>query len=178
MLKQYMWQLYTNYDSSIRFLIGAFLFCFSLAACSVSEIGPPGEDGVSDLQIRLPLGNQIKTSLETDTIFTDSAFDLIKFNKNNYALVDSIVFVSQLRSADSTTNCIVELFNVTDNALISNALLSTNSTEFVWLETNNIFDFLPSFGEVTLGVRVRSDNPNVIVEGGQSFLFLYRDSSN
>lgn len=168
--------MHLKYFFQHSFPYGLLIGLFCTYACTVTEIGPPGEDGVSDLQIRLPLG--VETSTAMDTVFTDAQFDLIKFNRDNYALVDSIVFASRLRSTDTTASCIVELFNVTDNTIVSGSEISSNSSEFVWIESNNILNSLPASREITLRVRLRSENPGVTVQGGQSFLFLYRPSTN
>jgi hypothetical protein len=143
-----------------------------LASCTIYEAGVPGLDGVSDKQIRFPIGTNISSNATTATRAA-SQYDLIKFDKRNYIQVDSIIFSSRMRSALPTDSCIVELFNVTDNQVVSNSILYSKSETFVWQDSKNIFSSLPN-KEVTLSVQVRSKK-GATVEGGQSFLFLYRD---
>jgi hypothetical protein len=153
-------------------IIKTLFFLFLLNACTINEVGPPGQNGVSDKQIRFPLGNNIGTELTTPQA-TDSQFDLIKFDKRNYVSVDSIVFSSRMRVSDGADSCIVELFNVTDNQVITSSKIRTNATTFTWQDSPNLYSNLPS-KQITLAVRVRS-KIGKSVEGGQSFLFLYRD---
>jgi hypothetical protein len=143
-----------------------------LAACTIYEAGVPGLDGISDKQIRFSIGTNLNTNSPTATR-TNAQYDLIKFDKRNYIQVDSIVFSSRMRSALATDSCIVELVNVTDNQVISNSILYSKSETFVWQDSKNLFASLPN-KEITLSVQVRSKK-GAQVEGGQSFLFLYRD---
>lgn len=159
--------------SNLNLLIINILILLNLlSACTINEVGPPGQDGVSDKQIRFPLGNNISTSA-TSNQPTDAQFDLIKFDKRNYISVDSVVFSSRMRVSEATDSCIVELFNLTDNQVITRSKIRSNSTTFVWQDSPNIYANLPS-KQITLTVRIRSKTGN-LVEGGQSFLFLYRD---
>jgi hypothetical protein len=149
------------------------LSVFALGACTINEVGPPGQDGVSDKQIRLPLGINVSTSA-ADSVRVESRYDLIKFDKRNYVFVDSIVFVSALKSKVDMDTCLVQLYNVTDRRIIQKATLTSDTTAWVWKESLNIFADLPA-KEVSLGVIVRNKKTGAIVEGGQSFLFLYRE---
>lgn len=157
--------------TSLKVMIILGLFPSFMWTCTVNEVGPAGEDGVSDRQIRLALGEQFNT---TDSLRIDGRFDLIRFDKRNYVNVDSIIFTSRMRSETVGNQCLVDLFNVTDNVLLESAQLSTDTTNFDWIASDNIFDGLPN-KEITLAVIIRSENQTNLVEGGQSFLFLYRD---
>jgi hypothetical protein len=90
------------------------------------------------------------------------------FNKENYG---RITFTSRLRTIDSTSKCLVDLFNVTDGVFIHGSLLVTNSTLGICLETEDLADELPA-KNITLAVRLRSETQGVRVQGGQSFLRL------
>ncbi|MCU0446740.1 MAG: hypothetical protein MUE85_17675 [Microscillaceae bacterium] len=160
----------------MKFNHSVFIFLIisllGLGACTIYEAGVPGLNGVSDKQIRFALGTNLSTTATTASR-TASQYDLIKFDKRNYISVDSIVFSARMRSAVATDSCVVELVNITDNQVVSNSILYTKSETFVWQDSRNIFSALPN-KEITLGVQVRS-RKGALVEGGQSFLFLYRD---
>jgi hypothetical protein len=90
------------------------------------------------------------------------------FHKENYL---RITFTSRLRTIDSTSRCLVDLFNVTDSVFMEGSLLVTNSTLGTYLETEDLADELPA-KNITLAVRLRSETQGVRVQGGQSFLHL------
>lgn len=153
-------------------LLLILIICFSLlSACTINEIGAPGIDGDYDKQIRFPLGENRST---TDSLRTNEQYDLIKFNKTNYIKVDSIVFVSRLRANIDQDTCYVDLYNATDKIVIASARLESDTTVFQLKQTKNIYNAIPA-KEISLGVIIKSRNKTTLVEGGQSYLFLYRD---
>jgi hypothetical protein len=154
-------------------LVLYFLMIVFLCQCTINEVGPPGKDGGFDLQLRFPIGNPEATTAISDTIRIDDRYNLIRFDKRNYLNVDSIVFSSRMRSVIDQDTCIVLLRNVTDNTFITSATLRSDTTVFRWVNSGNILSALPS-RSIDLGVVLISKRTGTLVEGGQSFLFLYR----
>jgi hypothetical protein len=151
-----------------------FVILLLVTACTINEVGPPGIDGVNDKQIRLPFGANTQTSAGNDSIRLGTQYDLIKFDKRNYVTVDSVIFVSRMRSAIDSDTCVVQLYNATDRRIITKATLVSDTTVFLWKESKNIYTDLPD-KEISLGVIVRNKKSGTVVEGGQSYLFLYRE---
>jgi hypothetical protein len=130
-----------------------------------------------DKQIRLDIGPSPYNVYSTDYVlnqYNDEDGYLIKFNKLNYANVESIIFVPSMAAwsaPDQPTTCFVQLFNLTDNVAINNSELQSSVRAFVFQESGNILNDLPS-KEVTLAMRVRTTNPNQPVSVGKSYLFI------
>ncbi len=100
--------------------------------------GPPGMDGNSDKQIRFDLGGAFGTPSTTPFMF-DEVWSLIKFNVYNYTDVDSVVLYGILESNNSNTDCIVDLYNWTDDVVIPGSEIRSNSTDPVWVYSSNFF---------------------------------------
>ncbi len=146
------------------------LLLLGLSHCTINEVGPKGESGVNDQQVRLDFGSLQSTQ---DTLILGPEDYLVSFNLSNFAEVDSAVFTGLLRSTSDTNTCTLELYNASDSSTVSSISLQSSDTTLTWLETGNILSSLPS-GTVNLSVRLRSENAGIRVEGGQVFLFLYR----
>lgn len=135
----------------------------------------------SDKQVRIELGApNFGTNSKDWTLGPFATWNLIKFNKLNYANVDSITFVPSMSagagpmSPGETNVCHVELFNVTDNVSINNSHLQWPSSEYAFRESRNIYDDLPA-REITLGIRVKSENINFFATTGiRSYIFIYK----
>lgn len=133
----------------------------------------------ADKQVRLVIGgNGLNTRSTEWELSQYQTFHLIKFNKLDYANVDSITFVPSMSILldpmfpAQTTTCHVELFNVTDNVPINNSQLHSNLDEYIFFETGNLYDDLPD-REIVLGLRIKSDNPNLAVATGiRSYIFI------
>jgi len=135
--------------------------------------GPPGMDGNSDKQIRFDLGGAFGTSSTTPFMF-DEVWSLIKFNVYNYTDVDSVVLYGILKSNVANTDCIVDLYNWTDNVVIPGSEIRSSITSEVWVSSSNIFNELPN-KEISLALRIRSENEGKSVLIGQALLFLFRN---
>jgi len=150
---------------------------------SQGEQGIPGLDGTSDKQIRINFDPSIFT-MTADTIwnYPNSSTYLIKFNINNYTNVDSIIFAANMGSFNTNTNCIVELFNITDNVEIQGSTLITNSdTKFpgliyggIWCQTQNILDKFPN-KDIDLSIRIKSSRNGTDVNVNRGILLVYRN---
>lgn len=137
--------------------------------------GPPGEDGDYDKLITLmfPITGGGAT-VDTAGEILSSGSHILHFNKNNYVNVDSIVFTALIRSYVGGNYCIAELYNVTDSTVIDNSNVTTNSTIDEWIETENIINDLPDH-DITLSVRVRTENQGSMVSINRACLYLFRD---
>jgi hypothetical protein len=103
---------------------------------------------------------------------------LVKFNKQHYVGVDSIIFVVALQAGSLAGRAFAEVYNHTDGVLVANSTVQTTSTTAVWVESGNIFGSLPE-REVTLGIRMRPEVGGFMsVEHaailGSAYLLLYR----
>ena len=155
---------------SLSFLISIIIS----ASCTINQVGEPGRNGVSDLQIRLPIGNGVIQTSPKDTVYTDARYDIIKFNKNNYVELDSIKFTAGTRSVVDMDTCIVQLMTVSStNTLTLITTIQTDTTAFQFKDSENILSKLPG-SETRLRARVISKKTGAVVEGGPFYLFLYR----
>jgi hypothetical protein len=131
-----------------------------------------GKDGNRDVETRV----SIEFFANTTSTEWVKGIGIYGFNKENYAGVDSIVFVGAPYSGDLSNNSIVELYDFTANQAITGSLIKSNrdydSRKQIF--TSNLYNAIPS-GSRDLGIRLRSE-----VEGkfsglpGNCFLYLYR----
>jgi|GEM_PF-2519400 len=135
-----------------------------------------GLNGDSDIQIRL----SILTILGTNTYGNAGASSgfyigvLEKFNKNYWPGVDSIVFVTNLLTANNVSLASADLYNSSGNSVINNSTVSTNNTSPTKLISKNIFNDLPD-NEIDLTIQLRSENSQYqAMITGKSYLLLYR----
>ena len=133
-------------------------------------------NGDFDKLIRIDLGEFLFSTTSTDwQISSDGYKRLYNFNKLDYTGVDSITFVPSLRTSNASTKSIVQLYNITDDIEISGTEVESNSTEYVFVESNNIYDLLPETPS-TLAIRLRSETSGISVGFGiNNFLFIYRE---
>jgi hypothetical protein len=138
-----------------------------------------GIDGGFDEQIRLLMLSGA-TGINTRGGAPRIGGELIDFDKRNWIGVDSIVFIPRL-SAEMPNNAVIaELYDLSNNRIIDNSIVSTNSTELIHVESQNIFSDLPE-EEIDLAIRVTSENisgTNVLTGYvlANSYLMLYRSN--
>lgn len=115
------------------------------------------EDAIKyDKEIRLPFSfpfNGIEGFGTEASILSGNIF-LRNFNKKNYPQLKSISFSAFLIGADPD-QIIVELYNETDGVVIQNSLISTSSTEYAWVDSQDILNSLPN-KEINLTLSIRS----------------------
>jgi len=136
--------------------------------------GPAGKDGIdgqTDKQIRLTLLYPMQTTSDQWIWY----LGLIKFDKRNYVGVDSIIFVAQIYSDDTTNYCIAELINNNDTSLIKNSTIKTNKIfkENLYISSGNLYQSFPD-KEIDVGVRIRSSIKGFHSTIFYCYLFLYR----
>jgi len=170
-----------SFFNKIIIVFFAFYFTFMIGCKGdAGPIGPAGSngnngnDGNSDKQIQLLFGGDFGTDLSQWLISPYSTYNLIKFNKQYYVGVDSIVFTCSLKNDDPTNKVYAELFNLTDSLSISNSQIEANKVNYDYIDSKNIYNSLPN-KEITLAIRIRTEKNGVWVSTGKtSFLFLYR----
>lgn len=151
--------------------IGIFL----IITIALFEWGCDDDTLVYDKQIRLEIDGSVSNSSTEWLITPYETFTLINFNKHNYIGVDSIVFFGSLYTSDVTNTVYLELYNMTDSTSIQNTTLTSNMNDYIFMSTNNIYDYLPDH-EVNLGLRIRSQKEGIgVSSGARSYLFLYRN---
>jgi hypothetical protein len=131
-----------------------------------------GEDGLNDklTRIEIPLSNGNIT--EGSLIFGM----VIKFNKNDYA-TDSIVFVAAPYTNGEGNTATVELYDLTDNQVITKSILSSNQPyeNSVFQLSQNIYASLPD-KEISLGIKLSDDVNGQIAASGlyNTMIFVYK----
>lgn len=135
-----------------------------------------GLNGATDIQIRLSLLTIIGQN-NMGNMGTSSGFfigTLEKFNKNYWPGIDSIVFVTNLQTANSVSFASADLFDSSNNSIITHSTVSTNSTSPTKLVSDNIYNDLPD-GEIDLTIQLRSESIQYqSFISGKSYLLLYR----
>ncbi len=162
-------------------LISSTLVSLLVLSCEgpqggVGPTGPTGLQGVpgdSDKQLRFELSANFANSSITPFMHPE-VWSLMKFNVHNYTAVDSVVLFALVESDNSSVNCIVDLYNWTDDEIIPGSEIMSNSTTLTWINSGNLFNELPN-KEISLALRIRSETGSVLVYCGDATLFLYRD---
>ena len=135
-----------------------------------------GLNGESDIQIRLPLLTIFGTNTYGNAGASNGFFigKLEKFNKNYWPGVDSIVFVTNLLTANYSSLASADLYNSSDHSVITNSTVSTRNTSSTKFISKNIFNDLPD-KEIDLTIQLRSENSQYqAMLTGKSYLLLYR----
>jgi hypothetical protein len=135
-----------------------------------------GIDGLWDKQIRFDFGSSGYTGLTNDHVTWQNCEEwrIPFFNINNYPDLDSVLFFATLEVYSGSGECIVELYNFTDNQIIQNGELRSSANVETYVESKvNLLTYMPD-KEIILGIRLRStiEGSMVIVSNPQ--LILYR----
>ena len=156
----------------ISLLYVPFILC--LTSCFIAC--DSGIDGNTDRQVRLrfDFGADGYSWRDTTWFTTRPSSYLIHFDKRNYGNVDSIVLSVALQAHDSATSSIVELYNITDDIPIVGSQLSVKGAETVWVESPNLYPFLPD-KDITLALRMKSSVTNNRASLNRAVLLLYRE---
>ena len=139
--------------------------------------GIDGKDGDYDKQIRITFPFEYWGTDSFEWQIGDSYTYLTRFNKTAYTNVDSIIFVVPMTSDwgnDVTTDTsYVAFYDVTNSTPIVGSQLNTVSGLYQLLETENIYNNLPS-SEITLSIRIRRSDSSGICYVRTPQLILYR----
>ena len=177
-----------NCHSSIKYISLSFVFLLLIVselACegptgpegpagAVGSAGAVGPAGDPDKQIRLNIPAGGHGSNGIDWRILPESSHLIKFSKNFYVNIDSIIFICSFGNDGSSDDSVfVNLYNVTDSLPIANSLLPNNTNPYGWTESGNLFDELPS-KEINLAIRIRQETLETGGGIASAYLLLYR----
>jgi hypothetical protein len=114
-------------------------------------------EGASHVILDFNIASNVTWSTSTSMILSERN-GIPEFNIQNFPGVDSVAFGAYLESSDIATNCLLELYDETNNVAIANSGISTNSTPNVWVTTSvNLVDKFAS-GPIDLRLRLTSTN--------------------
>ncbi len=96
------------------------------------------------------------------------------FNISNYLNTDSITFGVYLRSENPDSECIIELYDLSNNNPINNTTLTSSSTSWEWKSTR--INFLHDLPKTTfdLGIRIKSEEEENAVSSYLPAIVIYR----
>lgn len=147
----------------------------AISSCSqldpvAPQLGPNASQDNPEVEI-IPFSVRHLTSSVEWTYFPFEEVNIL-----DYRDVDSVRFSANMRSQDYYENCIVELYDFTNDRPIRNSTVKSNVRfYFKYVESNNILPGLP-LSEALLGVRVRSSregNPVEIAYDSQIMIFSH-----
>ena len=133
-----------------------------------------GVDGGYDEQIRFVMQGGATTTSSIGTIRHET---LVKFDIRNYIGVDSIIFVANPYVLNASNFAFVELYNSTDDEVITNSLLTSNNlgNDAELINTSNLINEFPK-KEISIGIKLRSSlEGEFSASGTSSHLFLFRN---
>jgi hypothetical protein len=153
-----------------RFRLAGIFFILSLLIYSCEK------EPVLDKQIRIPFsGMGVSKFTHTDTTwrYLDQV-KIIRFNKNDYPELKSIVFAADPTTM-SSSSCVVELYNQTDRTEIPGSRIeSLNTIPGEYTFSENILNSLPS-KTIDLSIRFKSSIwGRQVFLNYDAFLFLER----
>lgn len=104
----------------------------------------------------------------------DSIEVINNFNITNYPDADSISFSAYLQTTDLSVTCTVDLYDRTNNAVINNTTLTSNSTTGELKATSvNFLNNLPQ-SSINLGIQVKSGLEGTVVSYYIPMITIYR----
>lgn len=179
-----------RYTTPGRSLVAVAVSLLALAACEgatgpvgpmgpqgpAGPQGPVGPQGPFDKIVRLPFFtagvSHSASNPEANTCLRESTH-IIKFNRRDYAGVDSVIFIASLSSSTSSARAIADVFNLTDGVVVTRSQVQTTSTSATWVESGNLFGGLPD-KEITLCIRLRPETSGAVASVHSGSLLLYR----
>jgi len=118
--------------------------------------------------------NGVGYSTTSASGFVDTIEVIRDFNILNYSNADSINFSAYLQTSDSSVSCTLNLYNLTNNTIINNTTLTSNSTESELKTTPvNFINDLPQ-APINLGIQVRSGQQDTVVYYYLPMITIYR----
>jgi len=137
------------------------------------------EESITDRQVRLDFqfGSTVwNTKISTPGEILPEQYSLLRFNLYNYQIIDSVIFVAKIWSSQKDNECIVDLYNLTDNQVIPRSQIKTSSTDFqgLYIYSQDIKDNFPD-KEIELGLRIKSQTEGVYVSIYRAHIFIYKN---
>jgi hypothetical protein len=134
-----------------------------------------GSSGISDKQVILYFpANGIAYSTSSANGFIDSLDIINNFDISNYANADSITFSSYLQTTDPNISDTLDLYDLTNNKVINNSTLTSNSISFEWKATTVNFLNDLAQGPIKLGIRQKSGQEGTAVNYYSPMLTIYK----
>lgn len=134
-----------------------------------------GLDGLGYQQTRLLIYHGGASGGNFSGISSTTRFklgELTRFDIRDWENANSIKYNSIVRTTDINNNVILELYNETDNSIISESTITSNNLEFEIIESANLVDNFPE-KEITLSLYIRSENNGTSVNfHGKSELII------
>lgn len=150
----------------VPYIIFSFIACLSLMACKKECADSYNKETI----LRLSEVGHWTTSANGVVRETPG---IDNFNIENYPS-DSAAFYCRLLTYDVNVKCYVELYDRTNNKVIANSLLTSNSTiNELKISTVNFIKEFPR-STINLGCKIRSENEGTMVVITQPELRLYR----
>ena len=135
-----------------------------------------GVDGLSINQVRFQLVSL--TALGSSSTTGDMAppwMYLKKFKKSDFSLMNSAIFSAHISTeGGSPSTCIVDLFNLTDNVVISGSEVQTTSSTRVWVNSGNFLNNIPD-KEIDIAIRLRTNTAGGFANCVQAYLILSKN---
>jgi hypothetical protein len=134
-----------------------------------------GSTGNSDKQVILYFpanGIAYETSSAAGQI--DSLEVINNFDISNYTNADSITFSSYLQTTDPNVSDTLDLYDLTNNTVINNSTLTSDSTSLDWKTTSvNFLNDLPH-APIKLGIRQKSGQEGTVVRYYLPMLTIFK----
>lgn len=132
---------------------------------------------ISDKQVILYFpANGVGYQTDSASGYVDSVEVIHNFNIANYPDADSISFSVYLHTSDSNVPCTVDLYDRTNNVVINNTTLTSNSTGASGeLKTTSV-NFLSALPQssIDLGIRIKSGQDGTVVYYYLPMITIYR----
>lgn len=154
------------------------LFAVLLSSCEKDCPCDLMEEATTDKQVRLDF--QFGSTVWNSTVSTPGEvlpeqFSLLRFNLYNYENIDSVIFAAKIWSSQKNNDCMVDLYDLTNNEVIPNSQIKTSSNDFLgsYVFTQDIKDNFPD-KEIELGLRIASQNEGITVSIYRAHIFIYK----
>lgn len=143
------------------------LFSLLLMNCEKSDVTE-----IKQLKIDLFSGGGSPSTLSSDGIIFESQIKYKDFNIGNYKNCSKIIFIASIKSSEANNDCYLELYNLTDDIEISNSLVSTNTTELEWVESDNLIGSFPN-KNIDLSLKLKTQNDGIGVSLRSASIYVY-----
>lgn len=135
-----------------------------------------GNEGIINEEIRIKvadgIGANATTTSSNSVVVAGTILDI-----RNYQNIDSITFLADPWVSNNNNFAIVELYNITDNAIISNSEIRTNNLYSMKedIKKDLLMNDFPK-KEIRLGIRLRSEINGEYSSSGIGYLVLKKNN--
>jgi hypothetical protein len=149
-----------------HYIVILFVIVISFISCNKKD------ELFLDKQIRITIGNIGTGQFDfTDTIWqikNRPDYIIPTFNIKNYYGIDSIIFIASI-----SKNCVVELYNMTDNIAIDSSQIKMVNLKNTFQSSGNLLKYFPK-KSINLGFRAKKLNGEYSSIYGNMYIMLYR----